>query len=223
MLQHGHITYDLLRALFKPGCHVYTTCFGTQKTRYVKFDAGEERTQNEETWFNFECRLRDYDGSKFGEADIFLRVPKFRGSKPIGTLEAYPLRLHPSYEQVRKDLAESGQNLQDLTGSHIQHRTDSTYSMNEGEVMEPPTENHHYLDLDTGVMVALRCNEHSASYDPLSYFGCDQLLNVDSGSMETSPTPGSPCSFPKALAIEEIQYFDLDTGEMNTQFVAFAH
>ncbi|KAF3399875.1 hypothetical protein F1880_008444, partial [Penicillium rolfsii] len=99
MLQHGHITYDLLWALFKPGCYVYTTCLGTKEPRCVRFDAGEEITQNDETWWNLECRFIDYNGVKFGEAGIFLRVAKFRGSKPIESLEAFPLRYYPRHEQ----------------------------------------------------------------------------------------------------------------------------
>ncbi|OQE70964.1 hypothetical protein PENNAL_c0112G11339, partial [Penicillium nalgiovense] len=118
MLQHGHITNDLLWALFKPGCHVYTTCIGTKEPRCVVFDVGEEITQNDETWLNLECRFVDYDGVKFGEAGIFLRVAKFRGSKPIETLEAFPLHHHPNHEQVRKDLIERGQKFRDLAGSH---------------------------------------------------------------------------------------------------------
>ena len=136
MLQHGHITYDLLWALFKPGCHVYTTCIGTKEPRCVIFDAGEEITQNDETWFNLEGRFLDYDGVKFGEAGIFLRVPKFRGSKPIATLEAYPLRYHPSHEQVRKDLVERGQRFRDLAGSHIQHCKGSAFFLNKGKIFK---------------------------------------------------------------------------------------
>ncbi|KAI2734361.1 hypothetical protein DTO013E5_10039 [Penicillium roqueforti] len=112
MLQHGHITNDLLWALFKPGCHVYTTCIGTKEPRCVVFDVGEEITQNDETWLNLECRFVDYDGVKFGEAGIFLRVAKFRGSKPIEALEAFPLHQHPNHEQVRKDLIERGEGYQ---------------------------------------------------------------------------------------------------------------
>ncbi|CDM27598.1 unnamed protein product [Penicillium roqueforti FM164] len=48
-------------------------------------------TQNDEMWLNLECRFLDYDGVKFGEAGIFLCVAKFRGLKPIETLEAFPL------------------------------------------------------------------------------------------------------------------------------------
>ncbi|KAJ5267372.1 ATPase AAA-type core [Penicillium angulare] len=133
MLQHGHITYDLLWALFKPGSHVYTTCFGTGESRCVIFDAGEELTQHDETWFNLECRFLDYDGVKFGEAGIYLRVPKFRGSKPIYTLEAYPFRHHPSHEQVRKDLVERGQRFRDFAGSHVQHCKGSAFFMSKGK------------------------------------------------------------------------------------------
>ncbi|KAJ5830859.1 Spastin [Penicillium chrysogenum] len=136
MLQHGHITYDLLWALFKPGCHVYTTCIGTKEPRCVTFDAGEEITQNDETWFNLECRFLDYDGVKFGEAGIFLRVPKFRGSKPIATLAAYPLRHHPSHEQIQKHLVERGQKFLGLAGSHIQHCKGSAFFMNKGKIFK---------------------------------------------------------------------------------------
>ncbi|KAJ5257472.1 hypothetical protein N7524_009028 [Penicillium chrysogenum] len=127
MLQHGHIIYDLLWALFKPGCYVYTTCIGTKEPRCVTFDAGEEITQNDETWFNLECRFLDYDGVKFGEAGIFLRVLKFRGSKPIATLAAYPLRHYPSHE---------GQKFLGLAGSHIQHCKGSAFFMNKGKIFK---------------------------------------------------------------------------------------
>ncbi|KAJ5343369.1 uncharacterized protein N7506_003193 [Penicillium brevicompactum] len=136
MLQHSHITYDLLWALFKPGSHVFATCFGTKEPRCVIFDAGEEITQNDETWFNLECRFIDYDGVKFGEAGIFLRVAKFRGSKPIESLEAFPLRHHPSHEQVRKDLVGRGQKFRDLAGSHIRHCKGNAFVMNKGKVFK---------------------------------------------------------------------------------------
>lgn len=68
MLQNGQITYDPLWALFKPGSHVYTTCFSTGEPRCVLFDAGEDTTQDDLEFFKLECRFLDYDGVKFGEA-----------------------------------------------------------------------------------------------------------------------------------------------------------
>ncbi|CAG8196152.1 unnamed protein product [Penicillium olsonii] len=136
MLQHGHITFDLLWALFKPGWHIYTTCIGTKAPRCAVFDAGEEMTKNDETWFNLECRFLDYDGVKFGEAGIFLRVAKFRGSKPIETLEAFPLHHHPNHEQVEKDLIKRGQTFRGLAGSHVRHCKGSAFFMNKGKAIK---------------------------------------------------------------------------------------
>lgn len=133
MLQHNHITFDLLWALFRPGSHIFTTCFGTGESRCVVFDAGEETTDEDVTFFKLECRFIDYDGAKFGEAGVFLRILKFRGSKPIEALEAFPLDHHPSYQQVRKDLIRRGQKFRDLAGSHTQHCNGSAFFMNRGK------------------------------------------------------------------------------------------
>ena len=133
MLRHGQITYDLLWALFKPGCHVFTTCFGTNEPRCVVFDAGEEMTQENITWYNLECRFLDCNGKVFGEAGVFLRVAKFKGSKPIETLEAFPLHYHPRYEQVRRELIERGQKFHGLVGSHIRHCSGSAFFMSKGK------------------------------------------------------------------------------------------
>ncbi|KAJ6122759.1 hypothetical protein N7512_005224, partial [Penicillium capsulatum] len=133
MLQHGHITYDLLWALFKPGSHVFATCFGTGEPRCVVFDAGQEMTQDDITFFNLECRFLDYDGIRFGEAGVFLRILKYRGSKPIKELEAFPICYHPNHEQIRKDLIKRGQKFRDLAGSHIQHCNGSAFFMKNGK------------------------------------------------------------------------------------------
>ncbi|KAJ6112321.1 hypothetical protein N7523_008382 [Penicillium sp. IBT 18751x] len=136
MLQHGHITYDLLWALFKPGSHVYGKCFGTGEPRCVIFDAGEETTEDDVTYYRLECRYLDYDGQKFGEAGIFLGVTKFRGSKPIEALQAFPLHHHPDYDGVRKDLVKRGQKFRDLAGTHIQHCDGSAFFMKNGTAVE---------------------------------------------------------------------------------------
>lgn len=136
MMQHGHIAYDLLWALFKPGSHVYATCFGTKEPRCVIFDAGEEVTKNKETWFNLECRFLDYDGVRLGEASIFLRVPKFRGSKPIESLEAFPLRCHLGHKQVQKGLIERGRKFRDLAGSYIRYCKGNAFFMDKGKAIK---------------------------------------------------------------------------------------
>ncbi|KAJ6061001.1 hypothetical protein N7444_001697 [Penicillium canescens] len=136
MLLHGHITYDLLWALFKPGSHVYGRCFGTGEPRCVIFDAGEETTEDDVTYYRLECRYLDYDGQKFGEAGIFLGVTKFRGSRPIEALQAFPLHHHPDYDGVRKDLVKRGRKFCGMAGRHIQHCDGSAFFMKNGAAVE---------------------------------------------------------------------------------------
>ena len=92
LLKSGEITYDLLWALFKPNKPVFTTCHGTHKPRYVKFDYGEEKaTKSRSRFWNIECRYQDFDGKEFGNVVIELQIPKFRSTKHIDLLEAFPL------------------------------------------------------------------------------------------------------------------------------------
>ncbi|OKP09742.1 hypothetical protein PENSUB_4871 [Penicillium subrubescens] len=181
MLEHGHITYDLLWALFKPGGHVYTTCLGTKEPRCVRFDAGEEMTQRDETWWNLECRFMDYDGVKFGEAGIFLRVAKFRGSKPIESLEAFPLRYHPRHEQVRKDLVERGQKFRDLAGSHTRQCKGSAFFMNKGKAIKVNVSSR--VAVDAAFFHEMQPNYARPSLRDLGVKDKDGIAVIDLGAM----------------------------------------
>lgn len=181
MLEHGHITYDLLWALFKPGGHVYTTCLGTKEPRCVRFDAGEEMTQRDETWWNLECRFMDYDGVKFGEAGIFLRVAKFRGSKPIESLEAFPLRYHPRHEQVRKDLVERGQKFRDLAGSHTRQCNGSAFFMNKGKAIKVNVNSR--VAVDAAFFYEMQPNYARLSLRDLGVKDKDGIAVIDLGAM----------------------------------------
>ncbi|KAJ5960726.1 ATPase AAA-type core, partial [Penicillium vulpinum] len=80
--------------------------------------------------WNLECRFIDYNGVKFGEARIFLRIVKFRGLRPIESLKAFPLRCYLRYKEVRKDL------FRDLAGSYIRHCNGSTFFINKGKAIK---------------------------------------------------------------------------------------
>ncbi len=136
LLRHGEITYDLFWALFRPGCPVYTKCFGTGKPRCVIFDAGEEVTDGGVTYYKLECRYLDFDGNAFGEAEICPGVVKFRGSKRISTLGAFPLHYHPNHERVRKELVQSGEKFCDLTGTHLRQCNGIGFIMQKGEIVQ---------------------------------------------------------------------------------------
>lgn len=131
-----YITYDLLWVLFKPGSSVFATCFGTKEPRCVIFDVGEDVIKNQETWFNLECRFLDYDGVRFGEAGIFLWVLKFSGSKPIESLEAFPLCCYLEYEQLRKELIKRGRKFRELAGLYIRYCKGNVFFMDRGKAIK---------------------------------------------------------------------------------------
>jgi hypothetical protein len=119
LLKNREITYDLLWALFKPNSEVYTTCPGTGEPRCVKFNHGEEKTrQSGAKYFHLDCRYFDFDGKVFGEAALELAIEKFRGTKRIDFLQAFPLEYHRKSSEIRARLIGYGRTFNDLRGVH---------------------------------------------------------------------------------------------------------
>jgi hypothetical protein len=88
----GEITYNLLWALFKPNTFAYTICPGTQKLRCIKYDFGEERTISDRVvYFYIKGYYIDFNRKVFGEVLINIGILKFCGSKPINSLDVFPL------------------------------------------------------------------------------------------------------------------------------------
>ncbi|OBT86393.1 hypothetical protein VE02_05287 [Pseudogymnoascus sp. 03VT05] len=133
----GHITYDLLWALFKPNTLVYTKCFVTGKPRCVKYDFGEERKTNSGVkYFHVAGRYLDFDGKVLGEAVIHLSIEKFRGAKRIDTLEVFPLHCHPNESDAREQLLKCGHRFLRLTGiNHVEYHGKAFY-MEKGRPIE---------------------------------------------------------------------------------------
>ena len=103
LLAGGEITYDVLWALFKPNDKVYGTCLGTRKPRCIIFDSGEEKKLDDGTeYFYIKGRYLDFDGKNFGHALIALGIFKFRGTKRVDKLEAFPLKHHPNEKEMRR-------------------------------------------------------------------------------------------------------------------------
>ncbi|KFY02822.1 hypothetical protein V490_00390 [Pseudogymnoascus sp. VKM F-3557] len=137
LLEDGHITYDLLWALFKPNTLVYTKCFGTGKPRCVKYDFGEERKTNSGVkYFHMEGRYLDFDGKVLGEAVIHLSIEKFRGAKRIDTLEVFPLHCHPNESDARAQLLKCGHRFLGLTGIHHVEYHGKAFYMEKGRPIE---------------------------------------------------------------------------------------
>jgi hypothetical protein len=67
-------------------------CPGTKKPRYIKYDFGKERTMSDGVvYFHIKGHYVDFNGKVFGEVSIDTGILKFRGSKPINSLDVFPL------------------------------------------------------------------------------------------------------------------------------------
>ena len=119
LLKKSEITYDLLWALFKPNAMIYTTCVGTDKPRCVKYNFGEEKKQmNGVEYFHLGCRYLDSDGKVFGEVSTALGIEKFRGTKRINSLGAFPLIYHQKEKETRAYLENCGRKFLKLLDVH---------------------------------------------------------------------------------------------------------
>lgn len=129
LLEAQEITYNLLWALFKPNTVVYTTYFGTGKPRCVKYNSGEERTTNNGVeYFHLECRYLDFDSKVLGETSVELGIPKFRGTRKVNSLDAFPLEYHPSKNKILAHLVDCGRKFVSLMGiHHRQYRGEAFY------------------------------------------------------------------------------------------------
>lgn len=147
LLEHHEITYEMLWALFKPNMVVYTTCFGTGKPRCVKYQRGEERTtDNKVEYFHLECCYMDFDGKVFGETSIELVIMKFRGTRRISSLNAFPLEYHPNKDKVKAHLVGCGRNFVSLMGvQYRQYRGDAFY-MRKGQPVKVPVNGRIMID-----------------------------------------------------------------------------
>ena len=99
------------------------TCPGTKKPRCIKYDFGEERaTSDRVVYFHIKGRYIGFNGKVFGEVPINTGILKFRGSKPINSLDVFPLRYHENVGHIRAELVKYGQKFGSLKSvRHLQY------------------------------------------------------------------------------------------------------
>ena len=94
---------------------MYTTCFGTDKSRCVRYDFDEERTTNNEMkYFHLKCRYENFDGKVFEEIFVELIVLKFRGTKRINSLDAFTFEYHSSKDEIKVNLVKCGRKFEEI-------------------------------------------------------------------------------------------------------------
>jgi hypothetical protein len=98
---------------------VYTTCFGTGKPRYIKYNSSKEKkTRDRLKYYNLDCYYLDFNSKEFGEASIQFKIPKFLGTKYINTFTAFPLQYYKDLNRVKADLIQYSRKFESLKGSY---------------------------------------------------------------------------------------------------------
>ncbi|RDL41313.1 uncharacterized protein BP5553_01292 [Venustampulla echinocandica] len=134
LLEAKEITYDLLWAFFKANTLVYTTCPGTEKPRCIKYEsAAEETTQSGVEYFHIKGSYLDFDGKILGKVPIETAILKFAGSKPVNSLEAFPLYYHEEEEAVKKMLVECDRRFCSLRGTQHRQYDETAFQMMKGK------------------------------------------------------------------------------------------
>jgi len=147
LLEDHEITYDHLWALFKPNALVYTICSGTGKPRCVKYKSGEAKTMdNGLEYFHLECHYLDFDGKVFGETAIELAITRFRGTKRISSLDAFPLEYHPNKNDAKAHLLECGRKFMSLMGVHHRQYRGDAFFMRKGKPIKVPVNSRVMID-----------------------------------------------------------------------------
>jgi len=96
---------------------IYTTYYSTNKSRYIKYYFGEERTiDNNVEYFYLECYYVDFDSKASEETLIELIILKFRRIKRINSLNVFPLEYYLNKNEIKLYLIEYSRKFISLIG-----------------------------------------------------------------------------------------------------------
>jgi hypothetical protein len=122
LTDHGLIDFDHLWALFRPGeliLDVSQHGFGLWAHRFI-IGHYEERNGSPVV-FVLKSQYVDWNGKRFGIAKCEETISHFKGTQPITDLLLYPMKFHPSPNQLRTTLVQRGRKFEALPALAIAH------------------------------------------------------------------------------------------------------
>jgi hypothetical protein len=109
LVSKGHITFDLLWAIFPPNELVYTLDQLSEPCVYRAVDHRVRRKPDGSVIFWIGGRRIDSNGRSLGwTKPTDLEIPMFPGEKAISDMVVFPLRFHTDNNGVRQDLLTRG-------------------------------------------------------------------------------------------------------------------
>lgn len=126
LTSHGEITYDLLYAVFVPRTIVLTRCPSSNELRALEVVSAAQVCTMSGTFMDLTLESVDMvdepDGTtRFGRVRSRVTIPMFRGTVPINSLDAYPIKYHPTPDELHKVLLDRGRRWAALCEVHHMH------------------------------------------------------------------------------------------------------
>ncbi|KAH8777029.1 AAA family ATPase [Hyaloscypha sp. PMI_1271] len=94
------------------------------------------------------CRYLDFNGKTFGIASINLAIPKFRGTKRINTLRAFPLKYYQDEKQVKANIVKYGRKFVKLTDVRLIYCRGEAFYMDDGDPIRLSVDSRVMIDPD---------------------------------------------------------------------------
>jgi hypothetical protein len=128
LTSHGEITFDLLYAVFVPRTIVITRCPSSNELRALEVVTAAQVCTMSGMFMDLTLESIDmvdeHDGTtRFGRVRSRVTIPMFKGTVPINSLDAYPIKYHPTPDELRKVLLDRGRRWAALCEVHHMHYT----------------------------------------------------------------------------------------------------
>jgi hypothetical protein len=114
LTDHGLIDFDHLWALFRPGELILDVSQHGCGLWAHRFTIGHYEGMS--PVFVVKSQYVDWNGKLFGIAKCEERIGYFKGTQPITDLTLYPMKFHPSPDQLRTNLVQRGRKFEALQG-----------------------------------------------------------------------------------------------------------
>jgi hypothetical protein len=109
LLRNDVIEHKYLWALFNPGDVLITKLQGQDAAVVMEDGVEYDDTPNGDEGYALLCRHIDYNGGTTGFVSTKIKIPEFKGSKPLANLPAVPLRTREDKEELKEKFIRQGE------------------------------------------------------------------------------------------------------------------
>ena len=109
------IDFRFLWTIFPPGCLIYSKpVMGEDQVFLLQFAEEGQLGDSKKRGLILTCWAYDWNGETFNRVAYDLEIESFKDTKPINTLDHYPLEYHRDKDKVRSHLIERGEKYRNL-------------------------------------------------------------------------------------------------------------